>query len=93
MIQMSLRHFASKLLLLILPTLIILLLSRLCLLPPHTPGTPTTKRGRESKIDVFLRIETDNERGNVDNLFAHTVSPIRLAAGSFLVKHEEQTKI
>ena len=50
----------------------ILLLSRLGLLSPNTTRTSTTEGRAEGEIDVLLRVQTDNEGGNVDDLLADT---------------------
>jgi hypothetical protein len=50
----------------------ILLLSRLGLLSPNTTRTSTTEGRAEGEVDVLLRVKTDNERGDVDNLLANT---------------------
>ena len=63
----------QHLLLILLTLVIILLLSSLCLLPPDTAGTPATKWRSQSEIDVLLRVETDYERWNVDDLLADAV--------------------
>ena len=52
---------------------IILLLSSPSLLSPHTTRTAPSEWRSKSKIDMLLGVETDNERGNVDNLFSHTI--------------------
>ena len=63
----------QHLLLILLTLVIILLLSSFGLLPPDTAGTPATKWRSQSEIDVLLRVETDNERWNVDDLLADAV--------------------
>lgn len=63
----------QHLLLILLTLVIILLLSSLGLLPPDTAGTPATKWRSQSEIDVLLRVETDNERWNVDDLLADAI--------------------
>ena len=63
----------TPLLFFLLTTFIILLLRRLGLLSPHAAWTATAKRRGESKIDMFLRVETDDEGRNVDDLLADTV--------------------
>ncbi len=50
----------------------ILLLSRLGLLSPNTTRTSTTKGRAEGEIDVLLRVKTDDEGRNVDDLLANT---------------------
>lgn len=37
--------------------------------PLHASRTTTSKRRRESKINMLLRIKTNNETRNVNNLF------------------------
>lgn len=39
----------------------------------NTAGTGTTVGRGERKVNVLLRVETDNERGNVDDLLADAV--------------------
>jgi hypothetical protein len=63
----------TPLLFFLLSTLIILLLRRLGLLSPHAARTPTTERRSESKVDMLLRVETNDEGRDVDNLLADTV--------------------
>src|ERR1700749_395888 len=63
---------ASYLLLFVFACIIILLLSRFSLLPLHTSWTATAKWRCEGEINVFLRVETDNERGDIDDLFSDT---------------------
>jgi len=60
---------ASNLLLLLL-LLALTTLGGLGLLSPDTAGTAATEGRGESEVDVLLRVETDNERGNVDDLLA-----------------------
>ena len=38
-----------------------------------TASTATTVWRSESEVDVLLGVETDNERGNVDNLLANAI--------------------
>ena len=69
-------HLQFKPLLLFLLRIVattLLCLSSLCLLPPDTAGTPATERRREREVDVLLRVETDNERWDVDDLLADAV--------------------
>ena len=60
---------ASYLLLILLLTLLALL-SGLGLLSPDTAGAATTERRGEREVNVLLRVETDDERGDVDDLLA-----------------------
>ena len=60
------------LILLSIITTFLFLVRSLCLLPPDTTRTSTTKRRAKSEVDVLLGIETNDERGNVDNLLANT---------------------
>jgi len=63
-------HDENPLLLLLLTTLLILGLGCLGLLSPHTTGTASTERRGESKVNVLLGVETDDEGRNVDDLLA-----------------------
>ena len=45
-------------------------------LPLATAGASTTEGRSKSKVDVLLRVETDDERGDVDNLLANTDVPL-----------------
>jgi len=49
---------------------IVLLLGGLGLLSPDTARTATTKGRTEGEVNVLLRVETDNEGGDVDDLLA-----------------------
>ena len=53
----------------------LLSLRSLRFLPPHTAGTPATKRRREREVDVLLRVETDDEGWDVDDLLADARKP------------------
>ena len=67
------RRCANLLIILILSIITsILLLSRLGLLSPNTTRTSTTEGRAEGEVDVLLRVQTDNERGDVDDLLANT---------------------
>jgi hypothetical protein len=57
-------------LLVILLLLAIALLSGLGLLPPDAAGAATAERRGQREVDVLLRVETDDERGDVDDLLA-----------------------
>jgi len=46
------------------------LLSGLGLLSPDTTRAATTEGRRQGEVDVLLGVETDNERGDVDDLLA-----------------------
>lgn len=65
---------ASCLLLLLITALLTLLalLGGLGLLSPHTTWASTTEWRSESEVDVLLRVETDDERWDVDDLLADT---------------------
>lgn len=68
----------TKLLLLLLGIIAtLLLLSSLGLLPPDTTGAPAAEWRCESEVDVLLGVETDDERGNVDDLLANTMRYVR----------------
>jgi hypothetical protein len=58
------------LLLVLLLSIIILLLSGLGLLSPDATGAATTEGRGKGEVNVLLRVETDNERGDVDDLLA-----------------------
>ena len=60
------------LLLFLLTTItLILLLSSSCLLPPHTAGSASTKWRGKSKVNVLLRIESNDERRDIDDLLSN----------------------
>jgi len=63
----------TPLLFLFLATFIILLLRRFDLLSPHAARTPTTERRSESKVDMLLRVKTNYEGRDIDDLLADTV--------------------
>lgn len=50
----------------------ILLGSSSSLLAANTARTSTTEGRAQSEVDVLLRVETDNERWDVDDLLANT---------------------
>lgn len=58
------------LLLLLLLITTLAALSSLGLLSAHTAGTAATKGRGQGEVDVLLGVETDHERGNVDDLLA-----------------------
>ena len=60
------------LLVLLVATLLLLRSSSLALALDTTGTTSAIWRG-EGEVDVLLGLETDDERGNVDNLLANTV--------------------
>jgi hypothetical protein len=60
-------------LLVILFTSISTIRALLQVLPLDTTSTAATERRPEGKVDVFLRIQTDDETGNVHQLLADTV--------------------
>ena len=61
---------ASNLLVILLLLLAVALLSGLGLLSPDTAGAATAERRGQGKVDVLLRVETDDERRNIDDLLA-----------------------
>jgi len=63
---------STSYLLLILLLGIITLLRGLSLLSPDTAGATATKGRGQGEVNVLLRVETNDERGNVDNLLADT---------------------
>lgn len=51
----------------------LILLRRSCgTLPLHTTRAASSVRRREGEINVFLRVQTDDEGRHVDDLFANT---------------------
>lgn len=60
------------LLLLLLLVTTLAALSSLGLLSADTTGTTTTKGRGQGEVDVLLGVETDHERGNVNDLLADT---------------------
>merc|ERR1712137_434719 len=66
----SRRAWTEHLLLLLLITLTVTLLGGLGLLSPDTAGAATTERRGQGEVDVLLRVEADDERGDVDDLLA-----------------------
>jgi hypothetical protein len=74
---------AVKELLLFLLSLITTVLLGLCslgLLSPHTAWTPTTEWRGEREVDVLLRVKTDDEGWDVDDLLADAARSITLAS-------------
>lgn len=63
---------ASNLLLILLLAFALTLLRGLGLLSPDTTRAATTERRCEGKVDMLLRVETDDEGRNVDDLLADT---------------------
>ena len=63
---------ASYLLLLLLLSITATLLRGLGLLSPDTAGAATAEGRRESKVNVFLGVKTDDEGRDVDDLLADT---------------------
>jgi len=61
------------LLLLLISTVIILLLGSLSLLPLDTTRASTSKWRSESKVNVLLGVETNDEGWDIDNLLANTM--------------------
>lgn len=64
------RNSSTHLLVILLLLSTITLLSGLGLLSADTAGAASTEGRGERKVDVLLRVETDDERGNVDDLLA-----------------------
>lgn len=60
----------SDLLVILLLLLITTLLGGLGLLSPDAAGAATAEGRGQGKVDVLLRVKTDNERGDVDDLLA-----------------------
>jgi len=65
--------FRTPLLFFLLTTFVVFLFRCLGLLSPHAAPATTAKRRGEGKVDVLLRVETDDEGGNIDDLFADTI--------------------
>jgi len=64
---------ASNLLLVLLTGIVVTtLLGGLGLLPSYTTRAAATKGRGQGEVDVLLGVETDDERGNVDDLLANT---------------------
>jgi len=61
---------ASRLLVVLSLLITITLLSRLGLLPPDATRTPAAKGRGQREVNVLLRVETNNERRDVDNLLS-----------------------
>ena len=62
----------TNILLVILFTTISAICTLLQVLPLDTTGTATTEWRTKGKVDVFLRIQTDDEAGDVHQLLADT---------------------
>ena len=71
------RWWARRLLLVLLLATVLLRSCSLAL-PLDTTGAASTVWRGESKVDVFLGVETDDEGGDVDSLLANTGSNERL---------------
>ena len=67
---MNLPNMKSASNLLLILILVLTLLSGLGLLSPDTAGAASTEGRGQGKVDVLLRVETDDERRNVDDLLA-----------------------
>ena len=63
----------SLLLVLLTSIVVTTLLGGLGLLPSYTTRAAATKGRGQGEVDVLLGVETDDERGNVDDLLANTV--------------------
>jgi hypothetical protein len=66
----------NLLLVLLTSILVTTLLGGLGLLPPDTSRTTTAEGRGQGEVDVLLGVETDNERGNVDDLLANTAKRV-----------------
>jgi hypothetical protein len=53
-------------------TTLFLLLRSSGLLPPNTTRSPTTKRTRQSEVDVLLAVQSDHETWYVDDLLSNS---------------------
>jgi hypothetical protein len=62
------------LLFILLTSIIISLFSGLGLLPLHATWSASTEWRCESKVDMLLGVESDNERWDVDDLLSNTIS-------------------
>lgn len=69
----------NLLLVLLTGVVVTTLLGGLGLLPPDTAGAAATEGRGKSKVDVLLGVETDHERGNVDDLLADAVTVLARA--------------
>jgi hypothetical protein len=76
-------HFCPLLFILVTAVALVLLLCGLGLLSPHAARSPASERRGERKVDVLLRVETDNERGNIDDLLSDAAAEL-LAKGPLL---------
>ena len=68
----------TRLLLVLLVATLLLLGSSSSALALDATGAASTVGRGESKVDVLLRVETDNERGDVDNLLANAIWEFRI---------------
>ena len=66
-----------QLLLVLVAVAVLLLGSGSSTLALDTTGAASAVRRSEGKVNVLLGVETDNERGNVDNLLANTDADVR----------------
>jgi hypothetical protein len=62
-----------NLLFFLITSIIILLLGGLGLLPPDATRATSTEWRGQGEVNVLLRVETDNEGGNVDDLLSNTI--------------------
>ena len=58
----------SNLFFILITSIVLALLSGLCTFSAITPRATSSQRRTKSEIDMFLRVETHNKRGNVNNL-------------------------
>jgi hypothetical protein len=65
-------HSGRNLLVILLLLVAITLLGSLGLLSANATGATAAKRRGQSEVNVLLGVETDDERGHVDNLLADT---------------------
>jgi hypothetical protein len=62
----------TNLLFLFITSIVILLLSGLGLLPPDATRASSTEWRGKGEVNVLLGVETDDERGDVDDLLSDT---------------------
>lgn len=53
-------------------------------LPLYTSGGSTAVRAALGEVDVLLRVQTDDERGHVDELLADPAADMRWVSGDIL---------
>ena len=71
---MGVKLQRRRLLLVLLVATLLLLGSGGSTLALDTAGAATAERRGQGEVDVLLRVEADDERGNVDDLLADTAT-------------------